>query len=90
MLDAFGTEYVLVLGADVEASRWEADIASLANAGFPIAVQILPVQDGDSPYTDDGAVLVRPDGIIADHWLDGEVDEATRDARLARTLPFAR
>ena len=55
----------------------------------PLAAQRLVATPPGSPYAEEGLVLVRPDGIIADHWRDGEVAEADRLGRLSAMLPRA-
>ncbi len=87
LLDRFGTSYVLVLGSEVRAANWQREITHLQDSGFPIASTTLPPQPPDSPYRNDGVVLVRPDGIIANHWKDaGDIDPASC---LRRILPLA-
>ena len=88
VLDGFGHGYSLVLGANVDAKPWVDRVEAVANRGLPIGVQILPEVSPDTGYAGAGLVLVRPDGIIADHWLEAEVDEAERDARITRLLPL--
>ena len=86
VLDGFGDGYSLVLGAGVDAKGWSGPVDALAERGLPIAVQVL--SDREGPYATDDVVLVRPDGIIADHWKGGEVAAADRPVRLARFLPL--
>ncbi|MEM9173766.1 MAG: FAD-dependent monooxygenase [Myxococcota bacterium] len=88
VLDGFGNGYSLVAGARVDAKPWRDLASALEAAGFPIAVQLLPSLPAETGYADDGLVLVRPDGIIADHWRDGDVPTDGRDARLRRLLPL--
>ena len=88
VLDGFGAGYALVLGADVDSARWNDSVKRLADLGVPVSSQQLPPTENDSVYARDGVVLVRPDGIIADHWLDGEVAAAGEHSRLTRLLPL--
>ncbi len=89
VLDGFGRGYSLVLGANVDAKPWADRVEPLAARGLPIAIQELPEMPPDAAYANDALVLVRPDGIIADHWRDGDVDDAEGAGRLARYLPLA-
>lgn len=87
VLDWFGWRYVLVGGRDVDADRWQAAVDEAGTRhGLPLAFQSLPAQAEGSPWRDDELVLVRPDGIIADRWADGDAAEA--GARLSRFLPL--
>jgi len=88
LLDSFGDGYALVVGAEVEAKPWADQVEGLGSRGLPISIQELPNQSDASAYANDSVVLVRPDGIIADHWRDGDVPDAERSSRLARTLPL--
>ncbi len=85
--DWFATSYTLVAGAQVDLERWKAAISDIPNK-FPIQLHGLPVSDPSGVYDDDELILVRPDGIIADHWLNGEIDGAPLE-RLRQTLPIA-
>ncbi|MDJ0786481.1 MAG: FAD-dependent monooxygenase [Myxococcota bacterium] len=87
VLDGFGRGYSLVLGADVDAEPWADLTEQLAAGGFPISTQELPA--ASTPYSNEGLVLVRPDGIIADHWNDRDVGDDERSERLGRLLPRA-
>ena len=93
VLDGFGEGYSLVVGAEVDAEPWAEGVATLAGQGVPISLQALPASacpeaSDDAPYARDGVVLVRPDGIIADHWRAGDVASAERRERLTRFLPL--
>ena len=87
ILDWFGTEYVLVGGASVAAERWRNTVGRVADgAGFPVRWEQLPLPVA-APYDPQGLALIRPDGIIADCWDDGEVRDDDVAARLRRQLP---
>ncbi|MEM7413535.1 MAG: FAD-dependent monooxygenase [Myxococcota bacterium] len=88
LLDRFGAGYVLVLGARVDAKPWADCVEALARTELPLSIEILPEMPKEAPYANDVLVLVRPDGIIADHWGDGAVAEAQRLARLSERLPL--
>jgi len=83
-LDWLGTEYVLIVGAAVDPELWQPEVARLADTGLPIVLKALPAMSTEAPFTDDMLVLVRPDGIIADHWLQQEVAPDERSTRLQR------
>ena len=87
VLDCFGTAYVALLGAGVDAGRWAGCVEQLSAGGFPISAKTLPRLDDDALYANDGIVLVRPDGIIADHWRDADVPAGEEATRLSRLLP---
>ena len=88
VLDWFGLAYVLVVGAQVAAKRWDDALGRLADdSGFPLRCQQLPRSDAH-PYAPAGLALVRPDGIIADCWHDGDVPDAEVEARVRRQLPL--
>lgn len=65
VLDWFDTHYVLVVGNKVDTEIWR---KAIDEAPFPIDLQVMPDSDPQGIYPDDELVLVRPDGIIADHW----------------------
>ena len=88
LLDSFGHGFRLVLGADADAERWRECVDELSAGGFPISIEQLPDLPQDCVYASDGAVLVRPDGIIADHWRSAEVATAQSRKRLTRHLPI--
>ena len=67
-LDWFNTGYVAVLGSDVDEAPWAGAVSKLAASGFPIRTERLPAGDV-APWSQDEIVLVRPDGIVAAHWL---------------------
>ncbi len=88
VLDAFGWNYVLIAGSQTDQGGWARVLAEVAaNTGLPLQLLELPEQGGESPWRNDELVLVRPDGIIADRWLDAESPPAAR--RLSRFLPSA-
>lgn len=67
-LDWFNTDYVLVMGSDVDGACWADAVSKFAARGFPIRTERLPAGNA-APYSQDELVLVRPDGIVAAHWL---------------------
>ena len=67
-LDWFNTHYVVILGGGVDEASWMEAVSKLAGSGFPIRTERLPEGDA-APYAQDEIVLVRPDGIVAAHWL---------------------
>lgn len=89
VLDGFGQGYSLVLGAKVDSSPWADCSSAISARGFPISIQQLPELPEGSGYESDDVVLVRPDGIIADHWKDGDVARSERADRVTRVLPLA-
>ena len=79
VLDWFGLEYVLLVGAGADSSRWRQAVAGVREStGFPVCVHEMPI-DGVAPYGADELVLVRPDGIIADHWRDSDPETRLND-----------
>lgn len=88
LLDGFGNGDSLVIGASVDDEAMARLRRGSSDEGLPIAVQRLPAMPADAPYANDDVVLARPDGIIADHWRDGEIAEAERLERLRLTLPL--
>ena len=48
---------------------------------------MLPEVEAASPYDNGEVVLMRPDGIVADHWEAGVGDGAEVE-RLRRLLPI--
>ena len=88
VLDWFGWQYVLVAGASVSIDRWRLAVDDLRRTSeYPIELQQLPAT-GIEPYGDQGLVLVRPDGIIADYWNDFDVSDDSTGARLRDFLPM--
>ena len=87
-LDWFGTDYVLVAGAHVASAEWQVVVDELVQSGFPVALRQLT--NATAPYDADTLVLVRPDGIIADHWSDAEIAAGQHATRLRQSLPFTR
>jgi len=88
VLDGFGTGYSLVLGADVILRPWAECVEQLSNDGVPISIQQLPTMPATGNYEKDAVVLVRPDGIVADHWKGNDMGDPDRTARLKRHLPL--
>ena len=68
-------------------SRDEAAIEALPVGGLPLTVRQLPGGIELAPYTSDGVVLVRPDGVIAQHRRDP--GDACDIADFAPYLPSA-
>ena len=87
VLDWNGLGYTAVLGAHVEAAPWQAAVDATAAAGFPIQVKRLPEVPAASPYDNAEIVLMRPDGIVADHWNAAGVHGARSPAGRRRGLP---
>ncbi len=85
VLDGFGRGYSLVLGANVDAKPWADRCEQLSDRGLPISIQELPELPAAAAYTNDDIVLVRPDGIIADHWKGGAAEDPRR---IERYLPL--
>jgi len=85
-LDWFGTDYVLVAGAHVASAEWQVAVDELVQSGFPVALRQLT--SATTPYDADTLVLVRPDGIIADHWSNAEIAAGLHATRLRQSLPF--
>ncbi len=67
-LDWFNTDYVVISGGGVDEAPWTEAASKLAGSGFPIRTERLPGDDV-APWSQDEIVLVRPDGIVAAHWL---------------------
>ncbi len=89
VLDWNGLGYTAVLGARVDSAAWRAAAGALAASGFPMRTERLPEVDATSPYDNGEIVLMRPDGIVADHWDAGSVRAGEEAARLQRMLPMA-
>ncbi|MGI9601069.1 MAG: FAD-dependent monooxygenase [Acidimicrobiales bacterium] len=69
VLDWYGSGYVALLGPDCDRGAW-ADALEAGVGGVPLTLRQLPANRDIGPYARDEVVLVRPDGIIADHWTD--------------------
>ena len=67
-LDWFNTDYVVIPGGGVDEAPWTGAASKLAGSGFPIRTERLPGDDV-APWSQDEIVLVRPDGIVAAHWV---------------------
>jgi len=92
-LDLFGREMVLLVAGD--AGAWRTAAASVAGAGgVPLLVRSVgrSMRDADGTFAtayglaEGGAVLVRPDGVIA--WRSRSAPQDPRDA-LTAALPIA-
>ena len=86
VLDWFGTGYVLLLGPDCDAEGWQAAVASRTPEDVPLVLRQLPDNPSSDPYHSNGVVLVRPDGVIAQHGRDTS-DQLDAEDVLAY-LPF--
>lgn len=69
VLDWFGTDFVLLLGPACDPEPWTAGAAGVSG----LAVRRLPSDRSNEPYALDGAILVRPDGVIA--WSGTATDD---------------
>ena len=87
VLDWNGLGYTAVLGAHVDPGPWRAAAGTIAASGFPIRTERLPEVGAGSPYDNGEIVLMRPDGIVADHWEAGGVRAGEEAKRLTRMLP---
>ena len=86
VIDWYGEGYVLVLGSGCALEAWNRALAERPAGGVPLMVRQLPAAAPPEPYAREEAVLVRPDGIIADHWpAAGDPDPA----RVHAWLPTA-
>ena len=88
VLDWNGLGYTAALGAHVDPAPWRVCADATAATGFPIRVERLPEVDTASPYDNAEIVLMRPDGIVADHWNAADVESGDEAERLARMLPL--
>lgn len=86
MTDWFSTTYTLVAGSGTATEAWQVAVNRAAEQ-IPITLRALPSTDKSGIYRGDGLVLVRPDGVIADHWLDDQIGDAHFE-RLIETLPI--
>lgn len=86
VLDWFGLKYTLLAGSTTRFAQWQDIVNEIATGGFPIHLQFLPHQDS-SVYSNEELVLVRPDGVIVDHWHDDDVENDRANQRLRRYLP---
>ena len=88
VLDWNGLGYTAVLGAHVDPAPWRSAVGAIAASGFPIRTERLPEVEAASPYDNEEVVLMRPDGIVADHWEAGGVPVGEEAERLGRMLPI--
>lgn len=72
VLDWYGSGYVALLGPDCSHAGWAQALRQPIADGMPLELHQLPADRDTKPYARDEVVLVRPDGIIADHWPDSE------------------
>ncbi|MEM6999424.1 MAG: FAD-dependent monooxygenase [Pseudomonadota bacterium] len=84
-LDWFDVSYTLLVGRSVDVQAWQDAMESLGNA-CPLELRVLDVAHS-GPYLPDALVLVRPDGIVADHWQAAAIRPGEEVARLQRLLP---
>ncbi len=89
VLDWNGLGYTAVLGAHVDPAPWRDAADAIARSGFPIRTELLPEVEAASPYDNGEVVLMRPDGIVADHWEASGVGAGEEAERLRRMLPIA-
>ena len=84
LVDSFKFEYT-VAGCNVDSDGWNEVVKNL-NAKTPVSLVVLHECLAQEAYDRDGLVLVRPDGLVADHWMDYEI--APVWACLASKLPI--
>ncbi|MEM7276012.1 MAG: FAD-dependent monooxygenase [Actinomycetota bacterium] len=90
VLDWFGHGYVLVLGPACLAEMWRSAITARLGPSVPVEVRRLPGGRDIGPYTEDGVVLVRPDGVIASHLARAPDPSGPADLEaIASYLPTA-
>ncbi|MGI9346018.1 MAG: FAD-dependent monooxygenase [Gammaproteobacteria bacterium] len=85
--DWFSHRYVLITGYGVNAASWQKAVDRLATR-FPIVLRALPVLENSAIYAHDALVLVRPDGVVADHWRVQDVAPGQEWNRLVEFLPL--
>ncbi len=83
ILDSFSTGYTLIAGAEVDCTRW-LQARDQLDTRIPLEVVQLSMIN---IYAADGLVLVRPDGVIADHWIEDSVTDEDLADRMSRMLP---
>lgn len=88
VLDWFGHGYVLIAGESVDLSSWLSAVSELSTSGVPIELRRLPTTSEASPYSTDALVLVRPDGVIAEHWQQAKQTPDECMNRLRSRLPI--
>jgi 2-polyprenyl-6-methoxyphenol hydroxylase-like FAD-dependent oxidoreductase len=77
VLDWFGRSYVLLLGPHCSRPAWSAALATLPPDTVPLTLQQLPDTQSTGPYRPNEAVLVRPDGIIAQRQATADGADAS-------------
>lgn len=88
ILDWFGTDYVVVLGASADEQEWAEAVDAIRRRGFPLGLRACTRSQLDgTPYEAERAILVRPDLIVAGH-LTGSDTEAPA-AFLESMLPLS-
>ena len=83
--DWFGTTHVLLAGVGVTHQPWQNAVDQFAH-DYPLVYRAMPQHDAQGIYADDELVLVRPDGVIADHWRAGDFDDEAAVKRLTNSL----
>ena len=83
--DWFGTTHVLLAGVGVTHQPWQNAVDQFAH-DYPLVYRAMPQHDPQGIYADDELVLVRPDGVIADHWRAGDFDDEEAVKRLTNCL----
>ena len=83
--DWLGTTHVLLAGVGVTHLPWQNGVDQLAN-DCPLVYRAMPQHDAQGIYADDELVLVRPDGVIADHWCADNFDDEAAVERLKKSL----
>ncbi len=86
-LDLFGRNFVLLLAPGGQAWR-DAGVAAAKALGLPLDSHLIADQQFPDAYgiTDAGAVLVRPDGVVAWRALDGTAASAANLHAVLTTL----
>lgn len=85
VLDWYGSGYVVLLGPHCPLDNWAEALERSSDGGVPVELHQLPAECDSEPYAQDEVVLIRPDGIIADHWRHSSEDPDLD--RLRRMLP---
>lgn len=68
VLDWYGAGYVVLLGSDCSHDDWERALREHGDHGISLALHQLPADRSPDPYRRDEVVVIRPDGVIVDHW----------------------
>ena len=70
-------------GKDVGKNKWRHTVDSLEIA---IELEVIPHFDENYVYEADERVLIRPEDIIGDHWLDEAINDEDVDAQLTAVV----